>query len=146
MWLIFFWIGFNAWFALTFAVPVALSTIGAVLGQNGWIDLSNNLLASFSILGIKTQWWVLIIGTIINIIFAALLILGPEFLALAKLFPVRRGSILLALLLLVFDGGHIPGAECLAAHHKGLPYNQVIPTAIKKGYTPPSGFSLPIRY
>jgi len=31
MWLIFFWIGFNAWFALTFAVPVALSTIVAVL-------------------------------------------------------------------------------------------------------------------
>jgi len=145
MWLIFFWIGFNAWFALTFAVPVALSTIGAVLGQNGWIDLSNNLLASFSILGIKTQWWVLIIGTIINIIFAALLILGGQsFWRWQKLFFLfAGGSILLALLLLVFDGGHIPGAwNAFAAHHKGLPYNQVIPTAIKKGYTPPSGFSL----
>ena len=33
-WLIFFWIGFNAWFALTFAVPVALITIGSVTGEH----------------------------------------------------------------------------------------------------------------
>src|SRR5579864_6433875 len=78
MWLIFFWIGFNAWFALTFALPVALSTIGAATGQNGWIDLSSNLLASFPILGITTQWWVIIIGTLINIGFAVLLILGGQ--------------------------------------------------------------------
>src|ERR1700712_4096720 len=45
MWLIFFWIGFNAWFCLTFAVPVALTTIGAVTGQSGWITLSNDPLA-----------------------------------------------------------------------------------------------------
>ena len=41
MWLIFFWIGFNAWFALTFAVPVALTTIGAVTGHTGLINASN---------------------------------------------------------------------------------------------------------
>ena len=35
LWMIFFWIGFNAWFALTFAVPVAMTTIGAVTGQQG---------------------------------------------------------------------------------------------------------------
>ena len=32
LWLIFFWIGFNAWFALIFAVPVALSTISVATG------------------------------------------------------------------------------------------------------------------
>ena len=32
LWLIFFWIGFNAWFALTFAAPVAMTTLGAVTG------------------------------------------------------------------------------------------------------------------
>src|SRR3954468_4060653 len=74
LWLIFFWIGFNAWFALTFAIPVALTTIGAATGQSGWIALSNNLLAAFPILGITTQWWVLIIGLLINIGFAVLLI------------------------------------------------------------------------
>ncbi|HET8850970.1 MAG TPA: APC family permease [Ktedonobacteraceae bacterium] len=145
MWLIFFWIGFNAWFALTFAVPVALSSIGAATGQNGWIDLSNNLLASFPILGITTQWWVLIIGTLINIGFAVLLILGGQsFWRWQKVFFLfAGGSIVLALLLLIFAGGNIANVwNSFAIQHKGLLFNQVIPTAVKNGYVLPGGFSL----
>ena len=145
MWLIFFWIGFNAWFALTFAVPVALDSIGAATGQNGWIDLSNNLLASFPILGITTQWWVLIIGTLINIGFAVLLILGGQsFWRWQKVFFLfAGGSIVLALLLLVFAGGNIANVwNSFAIQHKGLLFNQVIPTAVKNGYVLPGGFSL----
>ncbi len=145
MWLIFFWIGFNAWFALTFAVPVALSTIGAATGQSGWINLSTNLLASFPILGITTQWWVLIIGTLINIGFAVLLILGGQsFWRWQKVFFLfAGGSILLALILLVFAGGNIANVwNSFAMQHKGLLFNQVIPTAVKNGYVLPGGFSL----
>jgi amino acid transporter len=145
MWLIFFWIGFNAWFALTFAVPIALTTIGAVTGQSGWIDFSNNLLASFSILGITTQWWVLIIGLLINVGFAVLLILGGQsFWRWQKVFFLfAGGSIILAFLLLLFGGGSIPGAwDSFAIHNKGLLFNQVIPAAVKNGYTLPGGFSL----
>src|SRR3989454_1038823 len=145
MWLIFFWIGFNAWFALTFAVPISLTTIGAVTGQSGWIDFSNNLLASFSILGITTQWWVLIIGLLINIGFAVLLILGGQsFWRWQKVFfLIAGGSIILAFLLLLFGGGRIPGAwDSFAIHNKGLLFNQVIPAAVKSGYTLPGGFSL----
>jgi amino acid transporter len=145
MWLIFFWIGFNAWFALTFAVPIALTTIGAVTGQSGWIDFSNNLLASFSILGITTQWWVLIIGLLINVGFAVLLILGGQsFWRWQKVFFLfAGGSIILAFLLLLFGGGSIPGAwDSFAIHNKGLMFNQVIPAAVKNGYTLPGGFSL----
>lgn len=144
MWLIFFWIGFNAWFALTFAVPVALSTIGAATGQSGWIALSNNLLSSFSILGITTQWWVLLIGLLINIGFAALLILGGQsFWRWQKgFFLFAGGSIVLAFVLLLFDGGNIQNAwNAFAAHNKGLAFNQVIPMAVKNGYTLPGGFS-----
>ncbi len=144
MWLIFFWIGFNAWFALTFAVPVALSTIGAATGQSGWIDVSNNLLASFPILGITTQWWVLIIGALINIGFAVLLILGGQsFWRWQKVFFLfAGGAIVLAFLLLLFDGGNIQHAwNSFAIQHKGLMFNQVIPTAVKNGYVLPGGFS-----
>jgi amino acid transporter len=144
MWLIFFWIGFNAWFALTFAVPVALSTIGAATGQNGWIAVSSDLLASFPILGITTQWWVIIIGVLINIGFAALLILGGQsFWRWQKVFFLfAGGSVVLAFLLLVFGGGHIQSAwNSFAIQHKGLLFNQVIPTAVKNGYVLPSGFS-----
>ena len=144
MWLIFFWIGFNAWFALTFAVPVALSTIGAATGQAGWSDLSTNLLSSFSILGITTQWWVLFIGALINIGFGALLIFGAQsFWRWQKVFfLVAGGSVLLAAVLLAFDGGGISSAwNSFASSNKGLPYDQVIPTAVKNGYTLPSGFS-----
>ena len=144
MWLIFFWIGFNAWFALTFAVPVALSTIGAATAQSGWIALSNNLLSSFSILGITTQWWVLLIGLLINIGFAVLLILGGQsFWRWQKVFFLfAGGSIVLAFILLLFDGGNIQNAwNAFAAHNKGLAFNQVIPTAVKNGYVLPGGFS-----
>ena len=146
MWLIFFWIGFNAWFALTFAVPVALSTIGAATGQSGWIDLSSNLLASFPVLGITTQWWVIIIGVLINIGFAVLLILGGQsFWRWQKLFFLfAGGSIILAVLLLLFAGGNIQSVwNSFAMQHKGLLFNQVIPTAVKNGYVlPGSGFNL----
>jgi len=145
MWLIFFWIGFNAWFALTFAVPVALSTIGAATGQNGWIDVSNSLLASFPVLGITTQWWVLIIGLLINVGFAVLLILGGQsFWRWQKVFFFFAGvSILLAFFLLLIDGGNIASAwNSFAIHNKGLPFNQVIPAAVKNGYQLPGGFSL----
>ena len=144
MWLIFFWIGFNAWFALTFAVPVALSTIGAATGQDGWIALSNNLLASFPVLGITTQWWVILFGALINVGFAALLILGGQsFWRWQKVFFLfAGGSIVLAFALLLFDGGNIQQAwNTFASQHKGLAFNQVIPTAVSHGYTLPGGFS-----
>src|SRR5258705_2832740 len=78
LWLIFFWIGFNAWFALTFAAPVAMTTLGVVTGHSGWITASNNLLAKHTIIGITTQWWVILFGTVLTFGFAALLIYGSR--------------------------------------------------------------------
>src|SRR5881396_3833426 len=76
IWLIFFWIGFNAWFALTFAAPTAMITIGTVTGSQGWITAANDLLAKYDFLGIHMQWLVFAFGTVLNVLFALLLIFG----------------------------------------------------------------------
>src|SRR2546429_36701 len=103
LWLIFFWIGFNAWFALIFAVPVALSTISVATGQGAWMDGANALISSFSFLGITTQWWVLLFGTAINIAFGALLLFGNRsYWRLQRwFFLFAGGSILIAALLVI---------------------------------------------
>src|SRR5712691_335300 len=77
-WLIFFWVGFNAWFALIFAVPVALTTIAGVTGHAVWSNMSADLLKQTSLFGLHTQWLVIGIGTLINIGFGALLIFGGQ--------------------------------------------------------------------
>src|SRR2546423_12107949 len=142
LWLIFFWIGFNAWFALIFAVPVALSTISVATGQTAWMNGAHALISSFSILGITTQWWVLLFGTAINVAFGALLLFGNRsYWRLQRwFFLFAGGSILLAVLLLVFRGSDIPSAwNAFAGKAGGLAFDKVIPTAQSAGYTLPSG-------
>src|SRR5438128_7392009 len=142
LWLIFFWIGFNAWFALIFAVPVALSTISVATGQGAWMDGANALISSFSFLGITTQWWVLLFGTAINVAFGALLLFGNRsYWRWQRLFFLfAGGSILIAILLLLFRGADIPSAwHAFAGKAGGLAFDKVIPTAQSAGYTLPSG-------
>src|SRR5216683_21685 len=142
LWLIFFWIGFNAWFALIFAVPTALSTISVATGQDVWMNGANALITPFSLLGITTQWWVLIFGTLINIAFGALLLLGNRSYWRWQrwFFLFAGGSILIAALLLIFRGSDIPSAwNTFAGKAGGLAFDKVIPTATANGYTQPSG-------
>jgi amino acid transporter len=144
IWLIFFWVGFNAWFALTFAVPVAFSTIGVSSGHHGWVTLSNHLLDKVTFAGITTQWWVILFGSLINIGFGALLIFGGNrywrWQKLAFLFA--GGSILLAIVYLLFKGGDIAGAwNAFSAKNGGLPFDKVVSTAQAKGFHQGGGFS-----
>src|SRR3984893_12322254 len=137
LWLIFFWIGFNAWFALTFAVPVAVAA-----GQDVWMNGANALISSFSFLGITTSWYVLLFGTAINVAFGALLLFGnPSYWRVQRwLFLFAGGSILIAVLLLIFRGSDIPSAwNAFAGKAGGLAFDKVIPTAQSAGYTLPSG-------
>jgi amino acid transporter len=145
MWLIFFWIGFNAWFALTFAVPVALTTIGAVTGHSGWITLSNDLLAKHTVLGMTTQWWVIVVGAVLTFGFAALLIYGSQWYWRVQkwLFAVAGVSILLVAGLLLFKSGDIAAQwNSMASANKGLQYDHVISAARAGGFNPSHGFSL----
>jgi amino acid transporter len=146
IWMIFFWIGFNAYFALTFAVPAALATLGSVTGQRVWLNLSNGLLGRHDLLGIHTQWWVLGLGTIITVGFGLLIVLGGQrYWRWQKvLFAVAGLSLLLSIVLLAVRGGHLAGSwNQFAAHNGGLNYNQIIPAAEKAGYT---GNSAPFSF
>jgi len=143
LWLIFFWIGFNAWFALTFAAPTALSTISVATGQDVWMNGANALVSTFSFLGITTQWWVLLFGTAINVAFGALLLFGNRSYWRWQrwFFLFAGGSIAIAALLLLLRGADIPSAwNAFAAKAGGLTFDKVIPTAQANGYTVPSGF------
>jgi len=145
IWLIFFWVGFNAWFALTFAVPVALSTIGAATGADGWINLSNDLLAKHTLLGMNAQWWVIGLGTVINVAFGVLLAYGGRrYWRYQKFaFAFAGGSIALVFLLLILRGGQIESAwNAFAAKNGGITFDQVITQAKGKGYDDSGGFSL----
>ncbi len=145
LWLIFFWIGFNAWFAVTFALPVSLTTMGAVTGHSGWIDLSNTILNHYTILGITTQWWVLVLGTVVTFAFCALLIFGSQsYWRVQKwLFGLAGLSIVLVAGLLLFRANDVAAAWTgFAKGSGGLAYDQVVSTARSLGFDPNTGFSL----
>jgi amino acid transporter len=144
LWMIFFWIGFNAWFALTFAVPVALTTISAVTGQAFWGNMSADLLAKHAVFGIHTQWWVILLGTLITVGFGVMLVTGGQsYWRLQKaLFLVAGLGLLVSVGLIAFKGGHIPTSwDGFAAKTGGLKYNQIIPAAQHAGYHGSGGFS-----
>jgi amino acid transporter len=145
IWMAVYWSGFNAWFALTGAVPTALSTLSAATGQQVWQNLSNDLTAKHTIAGITTEWWVLVLGTVINVLFAVMLIRGARsFWRLQGVLFLVAGLALVicAVLMLTHSGGSFASTWNSFAHRNhSLPYNQVIPTAKAAGFHK-SGFSL----
>jgi amino acid transporter len=145
MWLIFFWIGFNAWACLTFAAPVALTTIGAVTGHQGFITLSDKLVGDHTFLGITTQWWVIVVGAALTFGFAALLVYGAQWYWRVQkwLFAIAGLSIVLVAGLLLFRSDDIAQQwNSLVGGNDGLSYDGVVTTATAAGFNPSHSFSL----
>src|SRR6266849_6566434 len=146
IWLIFFWIGFNAWFALVSAVPSAFITIGSVTGGHGWITAANDLLAKHSFLGIHMQWYIFLFGTVLNILFALLLIFGGRvYWRVQKwLFLLAGVAILIMVGLLIAHGTGLSASwDSFAAKNGSLKYAQVIPAAQAAGF---HGASAPFSF
>jgi amino acid transporter len=146
IWLIFFWIGFNAWFALVSAAPTAMITIGSVTGGHGWISAANGLLAKHDFLGIHMQWYVFLFGTVLNVLFALLLIFGGRvYWRVQKwLFLIAGLAILAMVVLLLARGTSISASwDSFAAKNGTLRYAQVIPAAKAAGFT---GASAPFNF
>jgi APA family basic amino acid/polyamine antiporter len=138
IWLIFFWIGFNAWFALVAAAPTAMITIGSVTGDQAWINVANGLLAKHDFLGIHMQWYVFLFGTLLNVLFALLLIFGGRvYWRVQKwLFLIAGLAILAMVALLLVRGTSISSSwDAFAVKNGTLRYGQVIPAAHAAGFT-----------
>jgi amino acid transporter len=144
VWLSVYWIGFNAWFALTGAVPTALSTLSAATGQSVWQQLADGLTGDHTFIGITTQWWVLAVGTVINVLFAVVLITGARnFWRLQGwLFLVAGLALVICAVLMLVRGGigFHAGWDAFAARNGTLSYDEVIPAARAAGFTQ-GGFS-----
>ncbi len=137
VWLIFFWIGFNAWFALISAAPTAMITIGSVTGSHGWITAAGDLTAKYDFLGIHMQWYVFRFGTLLNVLFALLLIFGGRvYWRVQKwLFLLAGIAILLMVGLLIVRGTNVGASwDTFAAKNGTLKYGQVIAAAQKAGF------------
>jgi amino acid transporter len=146
IWLIFFWIGFNAWFALVSAAPTAMITIGSVTGQHGWITAANELLAKHDFLGIHMQWYVFGFGTLLNVLFALLLIFGGRvYWRVQKwLFLVAGLAILAMVVVLLVRGTSISSSwDSFAARNGTLRYGQVIGAAKAAGF---HGATMPFSF
>jgi amino acid transporter len=137
IWLIFFWIGFNAWFALVSAAPTAMVTIGTVTGGHGWITAANDLTAKYDFLGIHMQWYVFLFGTVLNGLFALLLIFGGRvYWRVQKwLFLLAGIAILIMVILLIARGTSLSASwDSFAAKNGTLKYGQIIAAAQKAGF------------
>ena len=137
VWLIFFWIGFNAWFALISAAPTAMITIGSVTGSHGWITAAGDLTGKYDFLGIHMQWYVFLFGTLLNVLFALLLIFGGRvYWRVQKwLFLLAGIAILLMVGLLIVRGTNVGASwDTFAAKNGTLKYGQVIAAAQKAGF------------
>jgi amino acid transporter len=135
-WLIFFWIGFNAWFVFTFAIPTSLQVLSAATGNSGLASLATT---------ISQPVWVFLLGTVLNVFFAFLVLTRRYFAwqRISMLFAV--GSLVLIAILLLVNGSQLPARwDAFVAKAGGIKYAQILPAASAAGYQSPTngGFDL----
>jgi amino acid transporter len=137
IWLIFFWVGFNAWAPGSFVIPGSLDIIGAALHDPALFQVAQ---------AVSTPGWTIVIGTIINVAFGVLLFFGTRrywrWQKVAFLFAAL--SVVLTIVLLAANGGAMPADWNRFVHavHQGLPYGGIVPTAARLGFHWTAGFQL----
>jgi amino acid transporter len=130
-WLIFFWIGFNAWFVFTFAIPTALQVLSSATGATWMANLGTT---------ISQPVWVFILGSLLNVFFAWLVLTRRYFgwQRVSMLFAV--GSLVVIAILLLVNGNNLPHLwDQFVAKAGGLKYGQIMSAGAKAGFTPSNG-------
>jgi APA family basic amino acid/polyamine antiporter len=133
IWLIFFWIGFNAWALCQFTLPPTLQVLAQATGISGLADLGTS---------IAEPLWTFVIGSVVNVFFAYLVLTR-------KFWSWQRVTIVFAFLavfipaILIAVSGQ-SGLKSswdgfVSGQGSGLTFDQIIPKAQADGYTLPSG-------
>jgi amino acid transporter len=139
IWLIFFWIGFNAWALCQFTLPPTLLILAQTTGIAGLADLGTT---------ISQPLPTFILGSVVNVFFAYL-VLTRKFWGWQKVTIVLAFAAILipAVLVFVLGSNGIKGAwdAFVAGQGSGLTYGQIIPKAQELGYTVPSGGGFDLR-
>jgi amino acid transporter len=135
-WLIFFWIGFNAWFVFTFALPTALQVLSAATDNSGLASLATT---------ISQPIWVFVLGTILNVFFAFLVLTRRYFGWQRVTMVFAVGSLVVIAILLLVNGNNLPARwDAFVAKSGGLKFAQILPAGNAAGYSYPhnGGFDL----
>jgi amino acid transporter len=133
IWLIFFWIGFNAWALCQFTLPPTLQILAQTTGVSGLADLGTT---------IATPLGTFVVGSIVNVLFAYLVLTrrywGWQRITIVFAFAA---VIIPALLAVVSGAGGMKTAwdGFVAGQGSGLTYDQIVPKAQELGYAGPSG-------
>jgi amino acid transporter len=133
IWLIFFWIGFNAWALCQFTLPPTLQILAQTTGISGLADLGTT---------IATPLGTFVVGSVVNVLFAYL-VLTRRYWGWQRITIVFAfAAVIIPALLAVISGAS--GMKTawdgfVAGQGSGLTYDQIVPKAQELGYTGPSG-------
>jgi amino acid transporter len=128
IWLIFFWIGFNAWALCQFTLPPTLAILAQTTGIAGFADIGT---------WVATPIGTFIVGSVVNVFFAYL-VLTRKFWGWQKVTIVFAFAAILIPAILVFtqgpDGIKSAWDGFVAGQGSGLTYDQIVPKAQELGY------------
>ena len=138
IWLIFFWIGFNAWALCQFTLPPTLLILAQTTGISGFADAGT---------AIAQPAGTFIVGSVVNVFFAYL-VLSRRYWSWQKISIVFAfAAVIIPALLAVISGAagmQTAWNNFVAGQGSGLKYEEIVPKAKELGYpgTGGGGFDL----
>src|SRR5262245_57937989 len=133
IWLIFFWIGFNAWALCQFTLPPTLQILAQTTGWTVLADWGTTIAQPLP---------TFILGSIVNVFFAYL-VLTRRFWGWQKVTLVIAFAAVIIPAILILTNGQSGMKSAwdgfVQTQGSGLTYDQVIPAATAAGYEQPTG-------
>jgi amino acid transporter len=129
IWLIFFWIGFNAWALCQFTLPPTLAILAQTTGITALSDVGT---------WVATPLGTFILGSVVNVFFAYL-VLTRRFWSWQKVTIVLAFAAILIPAVLVLINGTSGLRSAWDGFVAGQEYDEIVPKAQELGYTPSTG-------